>query len=160
MSDCVDLVGGILENYANRGFFRGFSRGPVRGGKAFFKILWHRDRVFELILDTNKRSLRFPVVLPQVPADSSMYRELRDFVASRQSADVPEHRRIDPAKARIAAANRAGNISLTLKLADTDYEYATRKFINLVHEIFMVFLLDGPYFEYMVEVFDLDPDHP
>ncbi len=160
MSDCVDLVGGILENYANRGIFRGFSRGPVRNGKASFKILWHRDRVFELILDSNTRSLRFPVVLPEVPPASSMYREFKEFVASRQSADFPEHRRIDPAKAGVRSGNRAGNVSLTLKLADSDYEYATRKFIHLVHEIFMIFLMDGPYFEYMVEVFDLDPDHP
>ena len=34
----------------------------------------------------------------------------------------------------------------------------TRKIIQIVHEIFMVFLVDGPYYEYMVEQLGLDPD--
>ena len=75
-----ELVGGILENYAARALFRGFSHGPARGGRAIFRMLWHRDRLFELILDVPRKTLRFPVVLPEVPADSSMYREFREFV--------------------------------------------------------------------------------
>jgi hypothetical protein len=30
--------------------------------------------------------------------------------------------------------------------------------IQVVHEIFLVFLVDGPYFEYLVEKLGLDPD--
>jgi hypothetical protein len=41
---------------------------------------------------------------------------------------------------------------------DADFDYATRKMIHTVHEIFMVFLVDGSYFEYMVEQLGLDPD--
>jgi hypothetical protein len=33
-----------------------------------------------------------------------------------------------------------------------------RRFVDLVQEIFLVFLPD--YFEYQVEAFDLDPDYP
>ena len=36
-------------------------------------------------------------------------------------------------------------------------ELATRKLIHLVHEIYLVFLQEG-HSDYMVEVFDLDPD--
>jgi hypothetical protein len=34
-----------------------------------------------------------------------------------------------------------------------------QKLIGLVQEIYMGFLYDGRYYDYMIEVFDLDPDH-
>jgi hypothetical protein len=157
-SSSVELVAGILENYARRGVFRGFSRGPVLNGKATFNILWHRDRSFEFILDSERKTMRFPVVLPEVPKDSDMFREFKEFVASRQSEELPEHRRIDKAKARAQVSTRAGNAGVILTLRASDYEYGARKLVNLVHEVFMVFLYDGRYYEYMVEKFDLDPD--
>jgi len=89
-----------------------------------------------------------------------MYREFKQFIASRQSKDVPEHRRIDPRRVNIRISNRAGNIGLTFTVRNNDYEYATRKLINLVQEIYLGFLYDGPYYDYMVETFHLDPDHP
>jgi len=101
--------------------------------------------------------MRFPLVLPDVPADSKMYSDLKAFIKSRQSGDVPEHRRIDTRKARVGCSVRRGNVSLTLSVRNGDYQYAAQRLINLVHEIFLVFLADG-YFDYMVEAFDLDPD--
>jgi len=71
---------------------------------------------------------------------------------------MPEHRRVNPAQARLTASNQRGAVSLTLAVKDGDFDYATRKMIHIVHEIFMVFLVDGPYFEYMVEQLGLDPD--
>jgi hypothetical protein len=154
----VDQVSAVLEEYAKRGLFRAFSRAPSRAGKAVFKMLWHRERNFELIFDPVRHTLRIPVVLPEVPAGSSMYAEFEQFVAARFADDLPDHRRIDKSKASIECANRKGDVSLTLKVLDNDVEYATRKLINLVHEVFLVFLLDGRYYDYMVETFDLDPD--
>lgn len=138
--------------------FRGFSRGHVRGDKATFKMQWHRDQLFELILDVNKKTLYFPRVLPQVPARSSMDREFREFVESRHSKELPEHRRIDPRKARLTSGNRSGNTTLTMTVKGADFEYAARKLIHAVHEIYLTYLNDGRYYNYLVEVFDLDPD--
>ena len=121
-------------------------------------MVWHYDRPFELSFYASARTLKFPAVLPGVPARSPMYRELRVFLKSRQSDDLPDHRRVNPAKARIASANRRGAVSLTLTVKDGDFEYATRKMIQIVHEIFMIFLVDGPYYEYMVDQLGLDPD--
>ena len=154
----IELVAETLEGYAKRGVFKGFSRGPVAHGKAAFRIAWHRDRIFELVFDPKTLAMRFPAVLPNVPADSTMYRELKEFIKSRHSADLPEHRRIDGDRAQVRATNRAGNVSLAVRVIDGDCEYGTRKLIHLVHEIFLTFLVDG-HFEYMVETFDLDPDH-
>lgn len=152
------LVTGILEGYAEKAVFRGFSAHPGGDGKAAYRMVWHHDRPFELSLNVPGKSLRFPAVLPGVPARSDMYRELRAFLKSRQTDEVPEHRRVDPAKARLTVSNQRGIVSLALAVRDGDFEYATRKLIQMVHEIFMVFLLDGPYFEYMVERLGLDPD--
>ena len=157
-SSPAELVTAILENYAAKGVFRGFSVGPASRRKAFFKLVWHHDRQFELILDVPKRTLRFPLVLPQVPADSTMYREFKVFLASRQAEDLPTHRRVDSAKARLHCTNRGGNISVSITAVDGDFEYAARKLIHTVHEVFLVFLQDGPYYEYLVEQLGLEED--
>ncbi len=130
----------------------------MRNGRAVFKITWHRDRRFDLVVDTRKGTLGFPLVLPKVPRRSAMYRELLRFVESRSSKKFPPHRRIDPRKAEVRCVNRGGNVSLTMHAKAGAYEYGARKLIHLVHEIYLEFL--GEYFEYQVEAFDLDPDRP
>jgi hypothetical protein len=151
-------VTAILESYAEKAVFRGFSAHPKRRGKAAYRMVWHYDRPFELLLDMPGKTLQFPAILTGVPARSAMYRELSAFLKSRQSSETPEHRRVDPVKARVTLSNQRGAVSLSLTAKDGDFEYATRKIIQIIHEIFMVFLVDGPYYEYMVEQLGLDPD--
>ena len=154
----ADRVGAILEGYARRRVFRGSTRERARQGKAAFKIMWHRDRVFDLILDPRTGTLRFPHLLPNMPANSKMYSELKLFIRARQEQTFLAHRGIDAKKARVHCRNRAGNVMVTLKVIDADYEYGTRKLIHLVQEILQAFLADGPYRDYVVEMFNLDPD--
>lgn len=151
----MDVVDKTLESYAQRGVFRGFSQ-DVRPTKAVFRMLWHRERVFELTFEPQKNVLRFAQILPNV--DAAMYRDLQEFINLRLLPELPDHRRIDPHKVQIQPTRRNGNVALTLQILDGDDEYATRKLIHLVHEIFLTFLLDGRYYDYMVENFDLDPD--
>jgi hypothetical protein len=152
----ADTVAGILEGYAARGVFRGFSRGKTVATRTPFKMLWHQDQFFELILDSKLKTLRMPVVLPKVP--SPMVRDFKEFIEARFSKELPEHRRVDRRKVRFSTAKRGGNLSLTLKIAGSDFEYAARKFIHLVHEVYLVFLNDGRHYDYLLETFDLDPD--
>jgi hypothetical protein len=153
----IEAVTATLEGYARRGVFRGFSpAGDVRQGRAIFRLLWHRDRVFEFVFDTRRNTMRLPLVLPNVPAE--IYRELKEFIKARHAAELPDHRRIDSSKAQITASNRGGNVALSLRVINGDDEYGARKLIHLVHEIFLTFPLDGRYYEYLVENFDLDPD--
>ncbi|HLH20314.1 MAG TPA: hypothetical protein VKX45_24015 [Bryobacteraceae bacterium] len=152
----MQLVTEILQSYADRGIFRGFSAGPVRNGKATYKLVWFRNREYEITADTRKGVIRCPVVLPQVPPE--IYAKLKLFIQSRHTEEVQTHRRIDPAKARANCAIRAGNVSVTVTVTDDDYEYATRRFVNLLHEIFLVFLQE--HFDYQVAAYDLDPDNP
>lgn len=157
-TNVLPKVTSVLEGYAAKGVFRGFSAGPANKGKAVYKMLWHYDRRFELIVDTRRKTMRFPVVLPGVAADSAMYRELKEFLKSRHSQELPEHRRIDSAKARLSCSNRNAKVAVALTVRDGDFEYGARKIVHTVHEIFMVFLADGPYYDYLVEQLGLDQD--
>jgi hypothetical protein len=112
--------------------------------------------LFELTYDAARRTLRFPAVLPKV--DAAMFRDLKVFVVSRQSDDLPEHRRIDPGKAKLRCALKGGDVSISI--TSEDVEYATRKLVSLVHEIYMVFLYEPRHYDYLIETFDLDPDKP
>ena len=95
--------------------FRGFSRGASGNGKAAFQIVWHRDRRFDLTVDWRRGTLRCPVVLPQVPAGSAMYRQLREFLKACQDGDRPAHRRIDALKAKVAWKGESSLDPATLK---------------------------------------------
>lgn len=119
---------------------------------------WHRDRLFEFIVDTTRKTITIPLVLPDVPARSEMYRALKNFLIRFHSDLVPKHRRIDTKKARIRSANHAGAVSLTVAIQDGDYEYGLRKLVHIVQEIYLGFLYDGPYREYMTDAFGLEPD--
>jgi hypothetical protein len=153
-----DKVGAILQGYADRAVFRGYNKGQPKNGRAVYKVLWHREQVFELVLDVRRKTLHFPVLLPRVPARSEMYKAFQAFLRSFSDPSVPEHRRIDPRKARVSCTNRRGMVSLTMTVRGGEYEYAARKIVQLVHEVFLIFLL--PYFDWECEVYDLDPDHP
>ena len=148
----------LLEDYARRGVFRGFSCQATRGSKTTYRVAWHRNQEFELAFDGKSNGLRFMQLLSAVPANSEMYRELKAFVASRHADDLPEHRRIDRQKALAQVYNRKGQVSLAIDAIDGDAQYAGRKLVHLANEIFMSFLVEGNYFDYMVEAFDLDPD--
>ncbi len=156
--DQIDVVAGVLAAYAERRVFHGFSRKPTSPGKASFQIVWHRGRVFELVFDASAGTLRLPALLTGVHADPTMYEELKDFIRSRQAGEVPDHRRLDARKLQIRTYNRGGDILLVLKTKDGDSEYAVRKLVHLINEIYLTFLADGKYFDYMVETFNLDPD--
>lgn len=154
----IEVVAAVLESYAQRGVFRGCGRGAVSPRGAAFHVGWRWNCNLELVFDFQRRALRCHQMLINVPADSAMYRELKRFVRSRHADELPEHRRIDRLKARADVSNRGSAVSLVLRIADDDCEYGARKFVHLIQEIFLSFLADGSYFDYLVETFDLDPD--
>jgi hypothetical protein len=139
----------FMENYARRGVFRGFSSQPAPKGVAAFRMIWHRDRSFDLIVDTRKKAILIPEVLPCVPA--AIYRDFKAFVESRHAASLPDHRRIDKSKACVRSTNRRGTVSLRMAVKAGDYEYGLQRLIHLVHETYLIFLANGMYRDYMSE---------
>lgn len=154
----IDVVSQVLSAYAERRVFHGFSRVSAAGAKARFQIAWHRGRVFELTFDAKTCTLRLPELLTNVPGRSPMYADLKAFIRSRQSDELPEHRRIEAKKVQIRTYSHNDSVLLVLKATDGDGEYLVRKLVHLVNEIYLSFLADGKFFDYLVETFNLDPD--
>jgi len=152
------VISDLLIGYAEHGVFRSLSHGERSGNKTTFKMIWHHGRSFRLVVDPATDVVSFPALLPGVPARSAMLKELRAFLRQFESTDVPEHRRIDPAKGRLRIAVRAGEVSLAMAVRKDEWEYCTRKLVHLAQEVFMIFLPDGPYYDYRVEQLGLDPE--
>jgi hypothetical protein len=150
--DALNMVRQKLQSYADRGVFRGFCEHKSRAGLPAFRFLWLGDRPMELTVDTARHVLRFQQLLPGVPARSEMYAQLKSFIAERHNDDLPEHRRVDPARATASCSNRSGRVSLILAMNSDQYEYAAGRIVNLVHELF-VYLRDS-HPEYLMESFD------
>ena len=146
----------LLEDFAERGVFRGFSRQPAHGGVFTFKMTWHHQLVFELLVEPRRKTISIPRVLPGVPAE--LYTDFKEFVREHHAANLPLHRRIETTKARLRCANHRGRVSLTITVKDGDYEYALQRLIHLVHETFLIFLANGAYRDYRVEQLGVDPD--
>lgn len=153
-----DVVKQTLASYATRGIFRAYGDQPSEDGQSRFSFRWHADATFHLAYDPARRELIFRDLLPDIPSRARMYRELRAFVDASASPTLPEHRRIDPRKTRVAVTSRNGMVSLVVSLKNSHLEYGVRRAVNLIHELFVVFLRNPLYFSYMVEHFQLDPD--
>ena len=139
----------FMENYAQRGVFRSFSSQPAPKGVAAFRMIWHRDRPFDLIVDTQKKTILIPEVLPGVPA--AIYKDFKAFVESRHADSLPDHRRIDKSKAHVRTTSRRGTVSLRMAVKGGEYEYGLQRLIHLVHETYLIFLANGMYRDYMSE---------
>lgn len=139
-----------LQSYADRGVFRGFSE--VESG-ARFTFTWLTRRSMDFRLDRERGVLHFKDLLPNIPARSALYGELKAFVEERHGRELPEHRRIDRRRAEAACSNRRGRVSISLQVKRGAYAYGVNRIVNLVHEIFLH--LHDAYPEYLAENFDL-----
>jgi hypothetical protein len=147
-------VGAVLQAYAERGVFKDYRATRGRNEVSHFDFEWLYGQPFSLSCDARHQRLTLSDLLPGVKADSMMYRELKEFLKGRAEADVPEHRRIDPERATVTPRLRDGVLSLELTLAGEDYEYGTRKLVNLAHEMFL--FLSEYWADYMWENFELN----
>ncbi|HEY4214727.1 MAG TPA: hypothetical protein VGM84_24835 [Steroidobacteraceae bacterium] len=154
----ADLVASILEGYASRGVFAGFRQNKRQARKADFTVRWHYRRVFSILLDEAKASLTLTGLLPQVSAAPHLRRALAAYLRHCAAPERPAHRRIDPEKARVTCYVRSDSLSLRVAVQDGDYEYATRRLVHLVNEIFLDFLRDAMYVEYMVAHLGMNPE--
>jgi hypothetical protein len=152
------IVDQVLRSYVDRGVFRSLGAPVTRAGQTSFTLVWHHGRPFRLVVDPAARTVSFPAVVPPIPARSPMLAELRRFTRQFTSAELPPHRRVDPAKGRMRLTPRPTGVSLSLTVVRGEWEYCARRLVHIAHEIYMVFLPDGPYQEYRVEKLGLDPD--
>ncbi|HKQ76140.1 MAG TPA: hypothetical protein VJ810_20770 [Blastocatellia bacterium] len=138
-----------LQAYADRGVFRGFSE--IRNGR--FQFVWVVNHRMELSVDAAKHELRFRQLLPNVPAKSELYAELKSFIQQRHDRELPEHRRVDRKRAEVSCTNRGGFVSVSLKVKNNQYAYGVNRIVNVAHELFLHLRERRP--EYLMENFDV-----
>lgn len=147
-----DGVDRTLKRLAERGVLRGFGQTRGREGQTEYRFLWHGPRPHRLLHDPEQRRLVFLDLLPGIPYRSVMDRALRRFLRRRSDPALPAHRRVDEKRLVVRVRNRQGLVTLELELLDRDWDYAVRKALALLNEVFFAFLT-GPYEAYMVEHF-------
>jgi len=150
-----DRVAGVrvrLQEYADRGVFRGLAERPVRRGRHEFTFRWLTPSPFTLSYDPASGTLAFRNLFPNVPARSPIAVALRRFVRARAAAELPPHRRVDPERAWVRCFVRQDALSVELVARDDHHDYGVNRIVNLVHEIFMHLHTYFP--EYMWENFD------
>jgi hypothetical protein len=142
-------VAEVMNGYAQSGIFRSFST-RVSPRMTIFRVLWHVDRVFEIVMNPRENTLTMAAILPNVPVRSTMHCKYGEFIADFRSRRRFAHRRIDPAKCSLRLDHVKGGIGLTVTVRDGDFEYGSRKLIHVVNETYVVFLRDGPYQDYRI----------
>jgi hypothetical protein len=146
----------VLQEYADRGVFRGLTGEPMGADRVRYRFTWLTRRPTILQFDPRRITLVFPALLPEVGRGSPLARELSSIVAARMSRVVPAHKRLDRRRATIDASVRAGAFSLVVISRGGSVEYSTRYALNLVNELFL--LLHGQYPEYLVEHFGMSAE--
>jgi len=158
ISDTTAAVAEILNGYARRGFLRRVSVASVQANRVTFCVVWHFGRPFLFALDFKAKTVAFLKLLPLASTDPRLQEELNNFLRPFASDKAPEHRRVDQSKGRLTIRRDAGALTIGIRVQQLDYEYCTRRLVHLVQEVFVMFLRDGPYYDYMIENLGLDPE--
>ena len=155
MTKVLEVFRSELQTYADRGIFQNFSCINVGDKFCEFKFHWMTNNPFILRLNVVKHELELRGVLPSVPYRSDMDNAFRRFLVSRCAEDIPTHRRLDGKRLSIKAKNKNSDVSVSIGFSEAASRLAVKTSVNLLHEIFNNFLVEGPYQNYMVEMFNL-----
>jgi len=137
----INAIQSALQAYADRGIFRSYSYKSVAAGKHEFRFAWLTDHPFLLVFNQHSHSFVFKDLLPNVEKKSLVDSRFRCFLKGCYSGELPEHRRIDSEKIKLSCINREDSLSISLKLfPHCDDAYAVNKAVNLVSDIFNIFL--------------------
>ena len=150
--DGVVVVRQRLQEYADRGVFRGFTEESLWRGRHRFKFLWLANSAFRLHYSPKSGEFVLRDLLPNVPVHSDVGKDLRGFLKGLTSLDVPEHRRIDRRRIDIRSYVRRGDFSIVVTAKKNEHGYAVQRSVNLIHEVFV--RLHTYFPEYMWENFD------
>jgi hypothetical protein len=153
------LLGRLIEKGVRRRVFQNTSAPKVsKSGKTTYELVWHKGRIFQLLLTPSKGLISIPNLLPALDRKSTLYRALVDFIAEFPAEARPEHRRVMADKASLAVSLRGGMAQLSVTSRDGDLEYAFEKMVQAVNEVFLLFVISGEYFEYRVKHLGAHPD--
>lgn len=137
----IKAVCAALNVQLGRGAIRGFQEGKLRVGRMHIDIEWPDMRVSRLRIDIEAATLTFGSLL-EASAGSPLYKELKTLLRAAQGQGSTEQVRIDPARAMLRMTEQAGNVSLAVIVTSGEYEYCTRRLIELAQQALA--LVPGP----------------
>lgn len=149
----TDIVTDTLQQYADRGVFRGFRAATRAGGRREYRFVWLMDRPFTLTFDPKSHRLACVKLFTGIARTASLGSDLRAAVWERTTSAVPAHKRVDARRVRLQSAIRNGAFSISLTIRGANHEDAVRKLLNLVNELFL--LLRERYPDYLVAEFGM-----
>ncbi len=155
-TDDPTAVRACLQEYAERGVFRGFTERSKQGRRLRFSFTWLARSAYDLTYEPDTGRFVFLNVLPNVPARSTLARALREFVGGRTSSNLPSHRRIDPLRSTVSAQVRQGAMRLQLVAESGHHGYGANRIVNLVHEVYLFLSRYHP--EYLWDQYGLPQD--
>ena len=151
-------VRAVVVFYANRGLLRNVRTTLCEGRTTRVQFTWHYDRTFNLDIEYEASKLSFTDAFPNVSAASALYRDLSGFVDGMMSDSVPVHRRVDRRKTIVHGELIDANVAIVARVVDGDLDYAARKLIQVVNEIYFDFLPNSNHYEYQVQSLGLEPN--
>ena len=143
----------MLQQYADRGVFRGLSETRRPGGRYEYTFTWLMHRPFTLTFDPARRVLSLKNLFPHVGPRSAVARALRDIVAERSTRRVPAHKRLDGRHVKASCGIHRGHFSVTMRVRGDHETYAVRQLLHLVNELFLA--LHETYPDYLIAQFGL-----
>jgi hypothetical protein len=149
-------VAAVLQEYADRGVFRGFNATPRPGGRSIFTFTWLMQRPFTLSYDPARRVLSFKELLPHTHAGAPMLDAVRRVVADRSTSRVPAHKRLDRRRVQTACRLQRGAVQLTMQVKGANDDYAVRQLLGLVNDLFLE--LHEHYPDYLIAQFGLSAE--
>jgi hypothetical protein len=136
--------------------FRGFRATPGSGGRVEYQFTWLFRRPMRAVFDSRRSVLTFGALFPGAGASKEISDNLRSLVRARANKDQPAHKRIDARRARVSSAMRNGDLSLAIQIRGANHDYAVRRLLNLINELFLS--LHDEYPDYLIERFGLSTE--
>lgn len=128
----VKAVGTALRALVERGELRGFQEGKLRVGRMPIDVEWPDGRVSRLRIDIEAATLTFASLL-EAGANSAVYREMKAMARAAQAVGR-DQARVDPTRAMLRVTEQAGAVSWSIIVTRGEYEYCTRRLIELARE--------------------------
>jgi hypothetical protein len=148
----------VIDNYSDRGLLRNVRTTLTDGRATRFEFTWHYDRTFDLRVDYEASRMAFVAAFPNVSPTSAICREVTEFIEGMMAESVPVHRRIDCCRTVVSGAHYGEDMAVVASVVDGDFDYAARKLIQVMNELYFDFLPNSSHYAYQVKSLGLDPD--
>lgn len=126
----------LLQSYADRGVFRGFSAQAGPRGARVYRFTWLTRAPLTLVLAPVARTFTFVGIFPQPSSVRGLPVALRRAIARHATREVPPHRRLEARRATMTARVARGDLSLRVTVHAGDPATVARLALSVVNDLF------------------------